>query len=533
MYIARNVKKYNNKIYTSVLLRRSYRDKNGKSQKETIANLSSWPDELVDNFEKLLKGGQVVNLNDADFFMNEQGKSYGGIKVILEVAKRLGFVKAFGRTGKAQLILILIAGLVLSGRKSKNYLANHWAKDQAIEEVFNYNAKFDEQDFYEILAYLSKNQAKFEKRIWDHQQSERKNNTVFLYDITSSYVEGSNMDLTEYGYNRDKKKGKKQIVIGLLADENGFPMSVEVFKGNERDFNTVERQLKKIEANFGVKEVVFVGDRGMIKSQQIKQLNGRNWNYITGISRPQIEKLIKDDVIQLEIFDKDLIEVEHENLRYILRRNPIREEELTNILNNKIDILKDFVSSQNSYLTEHSKAQVDVALRKINEKANKLKIEKYISITAENRMFIFNEDIEAKKEYLKLAGCYVLKTDVSNGKLSAKEVHTKYKDLYEIENNFRILKTDFLDIRPIFVRKKEHIKGHVFACMLALMVVKYIKNTFASTEYSHEFIWQTLNNIQYSIIHFKNQKIKSLPDLYRKDQEYILKKLDIKFPKTL
>jgi len=138
-----------------------------------------------------------------------------------------------------------------------------------------------------------------------------------LYDVTSSFVEGEKIALTEFGYNRDCKKGKKQIVIGLLTDREGDPLSIEVFEGNTNDFLTVKNQLKKMKSEFKVKNVVFVGDRGMTKSAQIKDIKKREWNYITAVTKPQIEKMIADNTIQYGLFDEKIIEVECDGIRYI------------------------------------------------------------------------------------------------------------------------------------------------------------------------------------------------------------------------
>lgn len=535
MHIVRNTKKGDKINYHTVLLRESYRDELGKPRKRTILNLSHLPEDLISSLDKILKGGKVVNLNDKNVFHQKQGKSYGAIRVISEIMKRIGITKALGKSSEAAIIMILIAGIIISRRKSKSFIANRWSLDQAIEEVFGYSEEFNENDIYRCLSYLSENQSKIEKKLWKArcENAKLKERSVFLYDITSSYVEGDQIAFSEYGYNRDKKKGKKQIVVGLLTDDEGMPLSIEVFEGNERDFKTVSGQLNKLQRDFGVSRVIFVGDRGMIKSKQIEAISSLEWGYITGMTRPQIEKLINDEVIQLEIFDEDLMEIEYENERYIFRKNPLRAEEMQISLMERIKIVKDHIEQKNRYLEKHKRAKTEVAIKSVETKIEKLKLSKYISFSLSGRVIDYEENTTEIEEYCSLAGCYALRTNVGRELLTKKEVHSRYKDLYEVESDFRMLKTDFLEIRPIFVRKEEHVKGHVFACMLSLMVLKYLKQVFKKTNLELDFILQTLDKIQYTTIFFQNQPLKSLPCEYSNLQTEILEKLKIRLPTTL
>ena len=156
-----------------------------------------------------------------------------------------------------------------------------------------------------------------------------------MYDVTSSYFEGTENELAAYGYNRDGKKGKMQIVIGLLCDEQGYPISVEVFKGNTQDTATLASQFKKLQTRFGIENVIMVGDRGMIKSASIATISELNWYYITAITKPQVETLLKNGDIQLELFIDELIEIDE--VRYVLHRNPIRAVEIQESRNQKLN----------------------------------------------------------------------------------------------------------------------------------------------------------------------------------------------------
>ena len=406
MYIQRNIKRTKAKVYKSFLLVHNERI-NGKVKHKVIANLSKLPEEIINEFEKIIKGKNKNNLSDIQEkdFIQEQGKTYGGIKIIKEISDKIFISKSLGKSKEAIQTLIMLSGIILSPKKSKNYIANYWNKDQAIKEVFKYSKYYNEDDLYETLKWLSKNQEKIEKRMWKYNKSNSLKK-LFLYDITSSYVEGEKIELSSYGYNRDKKKGKKQIVIGLLTDDDGNPVNVEVFDGNTRDFDTVSKQLEKIKQNFGVKDVVFVGDRGMVKSQQIEEITKQNWGYITCITKPQIEKLLKEEVFQMSLFDSELCEIEDKNVRYILRKNPLRETEIKENLNQKIIFLEEKIAEQNKYLLNHKKAKSETAQKKIQKILEKLKLSNFIKINKEK-----------KEEILKLAGCYVLITNISKKKL--------------------------------------------------------------------------------------------------------------------
>ncbi|MEW6296103.1 MAG: IS1634 family transposase, partial [Candidatus Diapherotrites archaeon] len=338
MYVQRISKRVKDKVYTTILLMKSIRQ-GKKVDHKTIANITKWPPHIISALEFSLKGGKIEEIKEIGEYQRKQGKSYGALKVVVEVARWLGIEESLGRNRPAILALIMIAGQIISQR-SRWYIANFWSKGQAIDEVFKKEIRFDEDDLYETLVWLSENQERIEQRIWKKMLKESPQGTkaIFLYDVTSTYVEGEKMALSEYGYPRGAVKGKKQIVIGLLTDKDGYPLTVEVFKGNTNDYKTVVNQLEKIKKNYGAERVVFVGDRGMIKSEQIKEITEEplKWNYITAITKPQIEKMISDGIIQLGLFDEKLCEIEDNEIRYIMRRNPMRAEEIKKNLEARI-----------------------------------------------------------------------------------------------------------------------------------------------------------------------------------------------------
>ena len=217
----------------------------------------------------------------------------------------------------------------------------------------------------------------------------------------------------------------------MLTDSDGYTVSVEVFRGNTSDSKTVSGQLEKLKKRFGVERVVFVGDKGMLKSVQIDEITSKdyNWYYLTSISKSQIERLIKEGVFQMELFSEDLIEIENLGVRYILRRNPVRAEQVKKNRDARIDKVKDFINQLNKYLTEHNKSKPEVALRRVREKILAYHLKNIINCDLKGRRLVYSIDEEALEKAERLDGCYVLKTNVSKQDMDKETAHARYKDL--------------------------------------------------------------------------------------------------------
>ena len=217
---------------------------------------------------------------------------------------------------------------------------------------------FDEDDLYANLDWLADNQAEIESRLFAQRKAASAPD-VFLYDVTSTYLEGEHNAFAAFGYNRDRKSGKRQIVIGLLADADGRPLSIEVFPGNTSDVKTFSSQVSKAAARFGAERVTFVGDRGMIKAPQRAELGAADFHYITAITKAQIDALIAAGVLQMDLFEETLAEVEgEEGERYVLRRNPARAAELAASRQDKLTTLQTAAEAANTYLSEHPRAAI-------------------------------------------------------------------------------------------------------------------------------------------------------------------------------
>jgi len=461
------------KSYTRHLLRESYREE-GKVKHRTVANLSSCTPEEIEALRLALGHKQdlstLVRLKDD--LQLEQGLSVGAVWTVYAVARRLGIVDALGSTRAGKLALWQVMSRVID--QGSRLSAVRLAGSHAACDVLNLT-KFNEDDLYNNLDWLRENQERIEDRLFEERKGKKRKQgeqQLFLYDVTSSYLEGTENELSAFGYNRDKKKGKRQIVIGLLCDEAGIPLSIEVFKGNTKDPQTVGAQVTKVVERFGGGKVTFVGDRGMIKSDEIEELNKAGFHYITAITKPQVKKLLRTGVIQMALFDQHLAEVETaEGIRYVLRRNPIRALEVAQTRQEKLRAVEEKVDEQNQYLAEHTRAHVEVAQRKVRKKIEQLKLLGWLSEGVNGRVISLEKDRAALAEEAQLDGCYVLKTDLGKDVASKETVHSRYKDLARVEWAFRTSKTVSLEVRPVHVRTASHTRGHVFVVMLSYLII--------------------------------------------------------------
>jgi hypothetical protein len=249
-------------------------------------------------------------------------------------------------------------------------------------------------------------------------------------------------------YNCDKKRGKKQIVVGLLCDGHGTPASVEVLEGNTSDTKTMHNQITKASRKFHAQKVVFVGDRGMMKSPQQQELSQADFDFIMALTKRQIEKLIRQRVIQLSLFDKNLSEMILKNgKRYILKRHLVRAKEIADNRQSKLSQLHKIVSERNDDLAKHQRAKPDVALSDCNDQLKRLELDGWIELRLleKNREIDVTEDSAKLKELSRLDGCYCLTTSLTAQEYDKEFVHARYKDLAMVENAFRTCKTRQLE----------------------------------------------------------------------------------------
>ena len=275
-------------------------------------------------------------------------------------------------------------------------------------------------------------------------------------------------------------------MIGLLVDCDGLPVSVEVFKGNTNDTKTVLSQIQKLAGRFDVTEVTFVGDRGMIKSIQIEQINMEHFHYITAITKPQIESLVKENIIQIDMFDKEICEIEQEGIRYILRKNPTRAREIEEIREQKIVSLSKFVKDKNEYIFDHEGSDLCKQKKEVDNKIKQFKLSYYVSCEMDDGQIALSVDNNKKMESSLLDGCYVIKTDLGKEEVSAVAIHDRYKDLALVERGFRTMKTGLLETRPVYVRKESRTRGHVFVVMLSYIIIQELTKLWSEIDITVE-----------------------------------------------
>jgi len=484
MYISRAAwPSSNGKTYTSIYLRESYRD-GDHVRKRDIANLTHCDPKQIAAIELALQfKGNLAALGSLDKIQLSQGSSVGAVWVIVETARRLGLDQALGRGFAGQLALWQVVARVLE--QGSRLSAVRLAQVHAACDVLGIRRGFDENDLYANLTWLSEHQEAIEKRLFTQRRGPQKPE-LFLYDVTSSYLEGEDNAYAAYGYNRDGKKGKKQIVIGLLCDQQGTPVSTEVFRGNTQDPKTFAAQVQKASERFGCERVTFVGDRGMIKSGQVEDLSQAGFHYITAITKPQIDTLIEARLIQMELFAAEVCEVEREGVRYVLRRNPIRAEQLAASRADKQATAERLRQDRNRYLEQHPRAKVATAEKALRTKIAQLKIGAWLDVQTEGRALKLAVNQSALEEAARLDGCYVIKTDLPESAASKQVIHDRYKDLTQVEQAFRTCKTAHLEMRPIHVRTAEHTRGHVLVVMLAYLIRRELSRAWVSRDVTVE-----------------------------------------------
>jgi len=532
MHIVENksVVKTNKKIYHSTLLRESYRE-DGKVKKRTIANLSNCTPQEIAAIRIALKHKDSLTALGSikESVVLKEGLSIGAVWTVFQMAKRLGIEKALGNSFEGKLALWQVIARVID--QGSRLSAVRLAQTHAACDILGIEKGFDENSLYDNLGWLCDHQEKIEQNLFLSRRGENKPE-LFLYDVTSSYLEGEKNALADYGYNRDKKKGKKQIVIGLLCDELGEPVSTEVFRGNTQDTETFQSQVQKTVERFGCKNVTFVGDRGMIKKTQIERLP-EGFHYITALTRVQIEGLIERGLIQMTVFDVNLCEIEEKGIRYILRRNPWRAEEISENRQSKQKKIDGIVEKTNKYLEEHSRAKVSKAIERINKKIELLKIHKWVKIEADERRLKLVIDEEVLKEESLLDGCYVIKTSLPEKSATKEIIHARYKDLSMVESAFRTSKTKHLEIRPVFVQTERNTRGHVLVVMLAYMIVRALQNKWKELELTVEEGIKQLTTLCSMTVEVNGQECCLKIPIPRETSQELLKRLDICLPSVL
>jgi len=457
----------------AILLRESFRE-NGRVRKRTLANLSDWPTTLVEGFRTLLKGGVAVA---EEGIAIRRALPHGHAAAVLGTIRAIGLDRLLGKpTDKrlAPLTIALIASRLVSPA-SKLATARDLAADTACSSLGRLLqlGAVDEVELYRALDWLGARQAAIEGAL---ARRHLKDGALVLYDVSSSWLEGRCCELARFGYSRDGKKGKLQIVYGLLCAADGCPVAVEVFEGNTADPMTLSAQIDKLKERFGLSRVVLVGDRGMITSARIRdELRPAGLDWITALRAPQIRALVDAGAFQLSLFDeRDLAEITAPDFpgeRLVVCRNPLLAEERTR---KREDLLHATEAALTKLADQIARGTgptgQDKIARGVGRIENRYKLAKLFDITVAEDGFTFGRNHARIADEARLDGFYVIRTSVEDKALAAENVVGAYKSLARVERAFRSLKTVDLHLRPIHHWLAPRVRAHVFLCMLACHV---------------------------------------------------------------
>ena len=490
MFLKRNRSRRGDKQYTSVLLVEGVRvpvprgpgrpPSNSRPKTKivhrTLANLSRLPPALVALVERYClaeRTGQPVDalVGDAEPVV---GPAYGPLAALLVLARELGIEQALGTERIGRLALFLVLARV--AHRGSRLSAVRWAECQAIFATLGLDS-FDEDDLYAALDWLHENQERIEKALAPAPAP----GALFLYDVTSSYLEGQKNELAAPGYNRDGKRYKKQIVVGLLTDAEGEPVSVQVYEGNTSDPDTVADQVKKLVVQFGATEAVLVGDRGMIKTKGRELLSKHGFRYVTSLTDPEIRKALNTGKLQMELFDEHVTEVVAEDdRRYVLRRNPAMTDRTRSRREDQLRRVQQKVDARNEDVAKSRRADPAVSLREANKWLKAYGLARFVCAELHDRLVRLVMDPTARQEVEKLDGCYVVVTDVPSPIASAEQIWDRYGGLQQVERDFRTMKTTLLELRPLYLRKATRTRAHALVTMLALKITRALERRVRS-----------------------------------------------------
>lgn len=529
MFIVKNTSKHKSgKVYHSVLLRQSYRE-DGKVKKRTIANLSNCTEEEINAINHALKNkSSMLTPNQDNDFEIIQGRSIGSVHVLHTIAERLGIIDALGSSYHAKLALWLVIARILE--QGSRLSATRLDGQYDIASVIGLNRGFDENNLYECLHWLTENQNKIEDFLFNRKKQSHK---FYWYDVTSSYLEGIHNELAFFGYDRDKKKRKRIIVVGLLCQDQGEPISIEVFKGNTQDTQTFESQVLKLKNRFGCESITIVSDRGLIREKQKKLLNELGLHYVTALPMPQILSVIHNGLVQLEDFKEDLRSFYHDGRRYIYRRNPDRALETRHQRQERFETAQRKVDQENQRLEERLKASSFAARRRIQKVLKRLCIFEWVVVTIEKRRLVLTINEERLKKKSELDGCYIWTTDLTDKEASDREIFERYKDLKYIEDDFRTFKTNFLEVRPIFVRSEESTRGHLVVVMLAHMILRELRTSWSHFNKTVEEILNELSFLCRQTIQYTGGKTLEYIPRPNENMNALLSAVNVTMPNSI
>jgi hypothetical protein len=446
---------------------------------ETLANLSRLPAALVTLIEGFCQGtvadatARPSARSVAPAPAMHVGPCYGLLAGLHALARELGIVRAVGEATRPQRLALYLIYARLAHQGSRLSAARA-SEDHAVREALQVGA-FDEDDLYAALEYLAAHQHEIETALAPKAST----GAVFLYDVTSVYFEGEDNELAAFGYNRDGKRGKQQMVAGLLTDGTGEPLSIQLYAGNTSDPPTFLDAVAQLKVRFGTEEIAVVGDRGMIKALGQAALGEANFRYVTALTDPQVRKLLQAGVLQLGLFENQPAEVTVGNQRHVLRCNPQTQARERARRTDQWARVRGWIEARNKVVAKKPRCDPASSLRGAQARVQKYRLGGWVSVRLEGRQVVWTEDPAAREKEAQLDGCYVVVSDLPVAAADTQAVHDRYLDLTRVERDFRTLKTGLLEIRPVFLRKADRTRGHALVSLLALKLARALEGRVA------------------------------------------------------
>ena len=484
MHVATTTRRHGDRVYTTTLLRQSYRE-GGKVRHRTLANLSHLPEETVELVRSSLAGTSFVRRDAA--LVTLRSLPHGDVAAVWGLAEKLGFKELLGPPCRERdVALALICSQVVEPSSKASYPT--WWVDRTLGVDLSI-AGIHTDEVYEAMDWLYSRKEAIEEALVARHFTD---GSLVCYDLSSSWVEGRHNELAAFGHSRDQKRSKRQIEYGVVATTEGLPCAIEVFSGNTSDPKSFEKIVEVVETRFRLERVCFVGDRGMITSARVAALKAHGaMDWVTALRATEIKKLVASGVVQPSLFDEvNLAEITHpdyEGERLIACRNPFLAQE-------RARKRHELLAATEANL-EKLKAQVDAGrLRdpgKIGLRAgrvvNRHKMAKHFHLEIAEGRFWFSRKLEAITAEAEMDGIYVIRTSLPKERSSAHDVVKTYKSLANLERNcFQHMKTVDVEIRPIRHRLADRVRCHAFICMLGAHLTWHLRRAWAPLTFTDE-----------------------------------------------
>jgi len=463
----------------AILLREGWREA-GKVKKRTLANLTNWPEQKVTALKRLLNDEPLMGVDDV--FDIVDSRPHGHVEAVLGTIRSTGLDRliASKRCRERDLVLAMIAEQLIHPT-SKLGTTRLWDSTTLGDELAVSDADVD--DLYEAMDWLVQRQPQIEKKLAGRHLLE---GTEALYDVTSSYYEGKTCPLALFGHSRDGKRAKPIVVYGVLTDPEGRPVAVDVYPGNTGDPTTVPDQVEKLQERFGLQSVVLVGDRGMLTSTQIKELqNHPGIGWISSLRSKAIRKLVDSQCLQLSLFDEqNLAEIrspEYPGERLVACYNPLLADERRRkreVLLEATEADLEKIAREVSRRTKTPLGKAEIG-QKVGRVLHHYKMGKHFEMTIDEGQLLYSRRKDSIRRESELDGIYVIRTSEPVERLSAEDTVRHYKRLSLIEQAFRCLKGIDLLVRPIRHRDSDRVRTHIFLCMLAYYVKWHMRRALA------------------------------------------------------